>query len=237
LFKEFWEGKDYLKAWHNVGFDRHVFFNHNIDVQGFAGDTMHIARLWDASRRFYSLAALSDELLTNCTPKIGMKQRFGRRNTLMDGTEGKELILPPLEAIQRDPETIADWIDYSTLDAEATFKLYEFLKNRLKKLSWHGDQSQWDFYWNLWRPFGELLTDMEREGVRVNLDHLKEMEEKARLASVEHQNRFVEWASKFSPEARLMNPKSTAQKQQFFFAPAINSKTVIPPLCSFSIFL
>jgi hypothetical protein len=34
------------------------------------------------------------------------------------------------------------------------------------------------------------------------------MEKKAMADAVMHQNRFVEWASKFCPEARLMNPKS-----------------------------
>ena len=38
------------KVWHNYGFDRHVLFNEGIDCLGFAGDTMHMARLWDSSR-------------------------------------------------------------------------------------------------------------------------------------------------------------------------------------------
>lgn len=47
--------------WHNYGFDRHVFYNHGINVRGFAGDTMHMARLYDASKVFgqYALAALT----------------------------------------------------------------------------------------------------------------------------------------------------------------------------------
>jgi DNA polymerase-1 len=225
LFKEFLESADHFKAFHNVGFDRHVFFNHGIDVKGFAGDTMHMARLWNSSRRSYSLETLSEELLTDCTPKVGMKTRFGQTNTLTDGTPGKELILPPLETVQRDADMVVEWIDYSTLDAEATFKLYRFLKLQLQELSWHGTRSQWDFYWDLWRPFGELLTDVEREGIFVDREHLRAMETKAVGDELEHQQRFVQWASQFCPEARLMNPKSTAQKQQFFFAPSRNSKT------------
>jgi hypothetical protein len=51
-----------------------------------------------------------------------------------------------------------------------------------------------------------------------------------------HEKRFVEWARQFCPEADLMNAKSTAQKQQFFFAPAVNSKTgeVMPASREFS---
>lgn len=58
-FKEYFEDASVLKCWHNYGFDRHVIFNHNIDVKGFGGDTMHMARLADPSRFSYSLKALT----------------------------------------------------------------------------------------------------------------------------------------------------------------------------------
>jgi len=31
-----------------------------------------------------------------------------------------------------------------------------------------------DLYEKYWRPFGEVLTDIEREGFEVNVDHLKQ---------------------------------------------------------------
>jgi len=68
-----------LKVWHNYGFDRHVLFNHGIDAKGFAGDTMHMARLWDTSRALsggYGLEALSGELLSR--RKATMKDLFSR---------------------------------------------------------------------------------------------------------------------------------------------------------------
>lgn len=43
--KDYFEDSNFKKIWHNYGFDRHIFYNHGIDVQGFAGDTMHMARL------------------------------------------------------------------------------------------------------------------------------------------------------------------------------------------------
>ena len=225
LFKDYFENEAYLKVWHNIGFDRHQFYNHGINVKGFAGDTMHMARLWDSSRRFYSLETLSAELLEDCVPKVGMKKRFGQPNRLSDGSVGKDVVLPPLEDLQRDSETVVDWIDYSTLDAEATFKLYHFLKRELQSIVWHTDKNQFDFYVENWRPFGELLTDMEREGIMVDLAHLQSMEVKARKDAIEHQEKFLEWAQKFCPEAHVMNPKSAAQKQQLFFAPCRNSRT------------
>lgn len=44
-FKDYLENNSYKKVWHNYGFDRHLFYNHGIDVRGFGGDTMHMARL------------------------------------------------------------------------------------------------------------------------------------------------------------------------------------------------
>ncbi len=54
-------------------FDRHMMNNHGIELYGFAGDTMHMARLWNSSRRSYSLETLSEELLVDTQPKVGMK--------------------------------------------------------------------------------------------------------------------------------------------------------------------
>lgn len=32
MFKDYMEDKRYKKIWHNYGFDRHIFFNHGINV-------------------------------------------------------------------------------------------------------------------------------------------------------------------------------------------------------------
>ncbi len=61
-FKDYLEDPRYLKVFHNYGYDRHIFFNHGIDVRGFGGDTMHMARLVDPSRtpNQYGLSTLSE---------------------------------------------------------------------------------------------------------------------------------------------------------------------------------
>ena len=66
VFRAFLEDPNMKKAWHNYSFDRHVLGNvraggQPIRAAGFHADTMHMARLWDASRKGkgYSLEALS----------------------------------------------------------------------------------------------------------------------------------------------------------------------------------
>jgi DNA polymerase-1 len=78
-FKTVLESRQIRKVWHNYGFDRHVLYNHGIDAQGLAGDTMHMARVWNTSReraRGYSLEALTTDLLGQ--GKQSMKHLFGR---------------------------------------------------------------------------------------------------------------------------------------------------------------
>ena len=49
-FRPFFESSAHRKVWHNYSFDRHVMERMGITCQGFFGDTMHMARLWDSSR-------------------------------------------------------------------------------------------------------------------------------------------------------------------------------------------
>jgi DNA polymerase-1 len=69
-FKAWFEDESQKKVWHNYGFDRHVLFNEGINALGFAGDTMHMARLADSSRdkstgpgAGYSLEALTQDYI------------------------------------------------------------------------------------------------------------------------------------------------------------------------------
>ena len=41
------------------------------------------------------------------------------------------------------------------------------------------ETTMWDFYKEWWLPFGELLTEMEKEGIKVNTDYLKAIEQTA----------------------------------------------------------
>lgn len=50
------------------------------------------------------------------------------------------------------------------------------LESELREMPWSYEgkkslpgvnQTMWDYYQNYWLPFGELLTDIEREGIKV----------------------------------------------------------------------
>ncbi|XP_064982361.1 DNA polymerase I A, chloroplastic isoform X2 [Musa acuminata AAA Group] len=227
-FVPFFEDSSIKKVWHNYSFDSHVLGNYGIKLSGFHADTMHLARLFDSSRRAnggYSLEALTndpkimsfdDELKMG---KITMKSIFGKRKLKKDGSEGKLITLAPVDVLQRE-ERIS-WICYSALDSISTFKLFDNLKARLELEPWtlvdivRG--TMYDFYEEYWRPFGVLLVQMESEGMLVDRSHLLEIE---KLAITEKQiasDKFRKWASKYCPDAMYMNVGSDAQIRQLFF--------------------
>jgi len=233
-FKEWFEDERFLKVWHNYGFDRHVMWNEGINVMGLGGDTMHMARLQDTSRMKnggggYSLEALTAELLNR--RKRPMKEIFGVPRIRMDGTPGSLVDVPPVDVLQRDPRFRANFINYSCYDAEGTWLLHQSLMKMLKTMPWlSNDSNMYDYYWMYMRQFGEVLTDMERRGIRVNAkDYLASVEAQARKDREEHSKKFRNWAAeKIGIDGLALNPASSVQLCTFLFGGSPNIKTKEP---------
>ena len=236
-FKDWFEDERFRKVWHNYGFDRHVMWNEGIDCRGFAGDTMHMARLEDTSRsrselssgNGYSLEALTEELVKR--RKRPMKEIFGVPRLRKDGSEGSLVDLPPVEVMQRDPQFRKKWIEYSCYDAQGTYQIHDVLRKRLAKMDWYsvGNKTYnlYQYYWQHMRPFGVVLTDMERRGIRVNAkDYLHTVEIQARKDRDRHDRIFREWAAtKIGPDGLALNSASSLQLGTFLFGGAKNLKT------------
>ncbi|KAL0743082.1 hypothetical protein Bca4012_084595 [Brassica carinata] len=239
-FKPFFEDSSIKKVWHNYSFDNHIIRNYGIKLSGFHGDTMHMARLWDSSRQTsggYSLEALtSDPRVLGGTDtkeeaelfgKISMKTIFGKGKLKKDGTEGKLVVIPPVEELQKDDREA--WISYSALDSISTLKLYESMKKQLQAKKWFFDgkvvsgKNMFDFYQEYWQPFGELLATMEAEGMLVDKEYLAQIEVVAKAEQEVAVSRFRSWASKHCPDAKHMNVGSDTQLRQLFFGGISNS--------------
>lgn len=177
-FRSFFEDEGLKKAWHNYGFDRHVIYNHGIDCRGFIGDTMHMARLWDTSRDKisggdgYSLEELSKELVTQSIfEKVSMKDIFGVPKLKKNGEESKIKVIPDVVELQLNATYREKWIEYSAKDAIATWYLRQELQHKLEQMTWTVDGKRlghmYDFYSKYFAAFGEVLTSMERNGIKV----------------------------------------------------------------------
>ncbi|XP_024977125.1 DNA polymerase I B, chloroplastic/mitochondrial isoform X2 [Cynara cardunculus var. scolymus] len=240
IFSAFFENPSIKKVWHNYSFDNHVIENYDLKLSGFHADTMHMARLWDSSRRMsggYSLEALTSDskgIMSGADlgpneeliGKVSMKNIFGRKKLKKDGSEGKVVVIPPVEVLQRVERV--PWVCYSALDSISTLKLYERLKSKLSNREWKFNGvtkgTLFDFYEQYWRPFGELLVKMETEGMLVDRDYLMEIEEVAKAEQQIAADRFRNWASKQCADAKFMNVGSDTQLRQLFFGGILNSK-------------
>ena len=230
-FKGWFEDDRFLKVWHNYGFDRHEMWNEGIDCLGFGGDTMHMARLQDSSRSKmgqgtgYGLEALTEELLKR--RKKPMKEIFGVKRLRKDGSEGSLVDLPLVEVMQRDPKHRTKWIEYSCYDAQGTYLIREVLETKLKDTPWYQDCNLYDYYKLHMRPFAEVLTDMERRGIRVDAkDYLANVEVVAREDRKRHCQTFREWAATMiGPDGYALNPASSTQLGTLLYGGSKNQKT------------
>lgn len=205
---------------------------------------MHMARLWDSSRRWvggYSLEALTGdrEVMSRAKlnrekdliGKVSMTTIFGQKKVKKDGSDGKMTTIAPVEVLQREERI--PWICYSALDARSTLKLYESLKSHLSGLPWNLDgvrvlhKNMYDFYKEYWQPFGELLVKMESEGMLVDRLYLQDIEKVAKAEQQVAANRFRKWASKYCPDAKYMNVGSDAQLRVLLFGGTVNRYTLL----------
>jgi len=187
----------------------------------------------------YSLKALTkhffgeDEGLV----KQSMLDLFGVPNKLKDGSDGKIKELPPLDEIQTNSELLDGWIEYSVKDSICTWHLREKLEEALKSMSWNIQQEQelylsrgmeegaeldnrnlFHLYEKYFVPFGKILTDMEKIGIKVDAEnYLASIELKAREERKSHEKVFYEWASRYTPDAQLMNLSSSLQLRSLLF--------------------
>lgn len=102
---------------------------------------------------------------------------------------------------------------YSALDAEITYFIRETLAFELSRLKTdeEGMENMLGLYSKYWLPFGELLTDMERIGFRIDVNHLKDIEMKAEKEKKEYEEIFLKWVYKLQEDAKDFNPSSPQQ--------------------------
>jgi DNA polymerase-1 len=161
------------------------------------------------------------ELTSTKQKKIDIKHTFGFYKTLKDGAQGKTLVFPDIEEMHTSAKYVEKWVEYSVFDAEITYFLREALTYELcnVKIESENMRSMYDLYCKYWLPFGDLLTDMEREGIMIDVDRLKQKQIEAENDRNKHEEAFINWVQSIQPNAKGFNPSSTQQMQQLLFAP------------------
>ena len=167
--------------------------------------------------------------------KIDMKTLFQYKKTLKNGEEGKTYVMPTIQELHTNIKYREKWIIYSILDTECTYYLRDVLQEKLQsmltKAQYHINpitekyKNNYELYLHYWRQFGELLTDMEREGIKLDLDYLKQIQLKAETDLKIHENSFLNWVYSIDSKLVGFNPGSTQQMQQLLFGPCYRSLT------------
>ncbi|KDD72311.1 hypothetical protein H632_c3533p0, partial [Helicosporidium sp. ATCC 50920] len=83
------------KVWHNYSFDRAVLAHEGLACGAFGGDTMHMARMWDSSRKGkgYSLESLSSDPALWIPPE---ENDAGKKKGAADVERATDRFLKPL---------------------------------------------------------------------------------------------------------------------------------------------
>ena len=150
-FRPFFENESIEKIGQNIKYDLKILSNYNIQVKGKLFDTMIAHYLINPDMR-HNMDVLSETYLKYAPKSI---------ETLI-GKKGKNQLSMrdvPLEDVK----------EYATEDADITFQLKEHFQPVLEKV---GTKKLFD---EIEIPLVPVLADMEKEGIRLDVEFLKSM--------------------------------------------------------------
>jgi DNA polymerase-1 len=167
-FKAFLEDPERKLIAHNANFDAWMLLNSGIDLSrsGRKGyrrfDTMVMHTLL-ADNQPHDLKSLSKDRSNLGINMPSFKETFGSA----EKDVGEKLLECYHES---DPQKV---IEYASLDAWATYHLFEIFSDRLMSLDAGNNRSLWDYYLEIEMPMHNVLWHMERRGSLIDQEHLR----------------------------------------------------------------
>lgn len=196
---------DRYKRWifANAKYDCHMLANVGIDLRGRMVDTqvMH-ALLYEEQP--HNLEHMGKTLLS-----MHWKGLLDDWNKRKFPSVGDHI----LDVFTNNPSRL---IEYASNDAYVTFKLYEKLKEELERAKTYTLYpglygTLWDLFIRTEVPFTRVLWTCERNGLKIDTDYLKSRQGPA-LEELDRTARDINHLAGY-----LLNPKSPAQLQDYFF--------------------
>ncbi len=149
-FSRFFSSKVKLTG-HNLKFDRQVFDNYSLDLEQMHFDTMIASYLLDPGRRSHKLDVLAADYFDYKMQSI----------TELIGKGSKQL---PFSIVPVDKATF-----YAAEDADFSLRLKNLFSPKLK------EQKLEELFYDIEMPLLSVLGDIEKTGVAVDLEFLKEL--------------------------------------------------------------
>ena len=150
IFKPLFENTSIKKVCQNGKYDIAVLKLYGIEVENFYFDTMLASYIIDPDEK-HGMDDLSEKYL-NYRP-IPILELIGSKKT-------------PEKIFEADLNQLSD---YASEDADITFQLYKLFKDMLEKEGLH------DIAYNVEFPLVKVLEDMERTGVKLDTESLKDL--------------------------------------------------------------
>jgi DNA polymerase I-like protein with 3'-5' exonuclease and polymerase domains len=204
--KSLFNNSNIIKIFHNLKYDRHCLENEGILLTHPYVDTMIGHWLFD-ERKFHRLDACAKELLdmgkTSYNKVFNKKEREVLdadidEDELFNEDGSPDIYAEDIEEVinkkfnrPQKPDTslikTPKMVEYATLDAYLTAKLFFILKEKLEAIPWiptvkeefqykYENKTLWDYYWEIERQFTDVLYKMERNGIWVDEEYLRVIE-------------------------------------------------------------
>ncbi len=166
VLRPLFESEEVAKIGQNLKYDIGVLANYGIKVKGVLRDTMLLHYLLDAEGR-HSMDIMARNFLGY--QPIAIEELIGRG--------AKQLSMSQVPAHQI--------LDYAAEDADITLSLYEIFSPKVE------ERGAEELYAKIEEPLIRVLSDMEREGVKIDRDILSEAAVKlnARLSDIDREIR------------------------------------------------
>ena len=175
------------KVGQNIKYDILALERAGVAVAGPLTDTMVLSYLLESGERNHNLDQLSQRLLDHTMIPI------------------TDLIGKGKNQLRMDEVAVEKVAEYAGEDADATWRIESLLSAKLR------EQGLWDLYADLERPLISVLGRMEKAGVRVDIDRLKQLsgEFAERITTIE--------TEAFTLAGRTFNINSGPQLRQVLF--------------------
>ena len=149
-FKPFFENEQIIKIGQNIKFDQLVLKWYDIEVKGVFFDTMLAHYLIDADTK-HNMNVLSENYL-GYSP-VSIEELIGKK-----GAKQGTMRDVPIDKIK----------EYAAEDADVTLQLFNVFKKEIDNTHLH------KLFYDVETPLVSVLTDMEYEGVKIDMDFLKQ---------------------------------------------------------------
>lgn len=183
-FKAVFENKNIAKIGQNIKYDMHVLNNYGVRLEGDFLDTMLMHYLLNPEMR-HNMDLLAESYL-NYTP-VSIESLIGKKGK----NQGTMADLEP-----------AAITDYACEDADITLQLKEIFTPQIKEANAE------KLYKEVEAPLVTVLTDIERNGIKIDTDILAEMSKELEEECAKAENKIYELAG---TQFNIASPKQLGE--------------------------